>query len=114
MHEHLFEQAPEVPRVYRPTPLALTQPEKLVASALRVDGKLYWGESHSVVMYREIPPELLVPVERGLVPVEDGFLTSHGAFVSRSQGYAIAEREGQLKEQANPDRLESEQVRFYH
>lgn len=70
--------------------------ERVAWAAIRARGRVFEGTSHKVAVHVASRALRLAPstVWTEMIP---GFVTSTGRFVSRTQAWKIAKREGQLR-----------------
>lgn len=74
-----------------------TRPERIVAAAIRQDGKVWSGGSHSGLIYGPMAEDLCEPGEIPIVlEYEKGFLGDNGMFLSRKSARRIAKKAGQI------------------
>ena len=72
------------------------KPERVVAAAVKVRGRIFVGTSHKVAVFAAANALGLEPttVWARMIP---GFTTTRGRFVSRALAWNIAKRSGQLR-----------------
>jgi hypothetical protein len=95
-------------------PRAPFGPEHITAAALQFRGETFSGGNHALVI-REL--ERKYPSWRTMSngPIDEGFITTMGRFVSREEAARIAEQAGQLEEGSrdtrwNPEELDSSEL----
>lgn len=71
--------------------------ETVVAAALMLDGVLYTGKNHAVIIsdLQERDPHFSL---ENIVKLTDGFVTNTGRFVDRFEAEEIADKAGQIVE----------------
>ena len=85
-------------RIQRGIPNIDVVPETIKIAAIRYEGEIFTGSMHfeAYQKLRAIHPESSYKEGN----IKDGFLTSTGRFVDRTEALEIAERMGQAKEGA--------------
>jgi hypothetical protein len=83
------------------SPDFVSQPERIAAAAIEIDGKRYTGASHMQAIFQAVQEGIdFDALSRGEVAVVDGFMTDKGRFVSREEGMEIATKAEQMAERA--------------
>jgi hypothetical protein len=99
----------------------VTGPEKIASAAIKFGGKTYTGQTHSAAFSKAedtlkplLEPHEWSAISRAFRPEDEGFITSTGRFVGRSEASGIADAAKQVNKESSdyaPGSLTSESIK---
>jgi hypothetical protein len=75
------------------------KPERVVEAAVKVRGRVFTAQSHRAAVLAAAKTLGLAPaaIWRGMTEERQGFVTTHGRWLSRAEAWILAKRRGQLR-----------------